>query len=83
MKYPSDVPEVLHSQEWDRHDVAVTLTSEQKKKKKIESVLPQGFKRCHVHDNRTGKNKTQKYHASNYSCSFCGGIKVSPDVKHD
>lgn len=32
MKYPSDVPEVLHSQEWDRHDVAVTLTSEQKKK---------------------------------------------------
>lgn len=33
MKYPSDVPEVLHSQEWDRHDVAVTLTSEQKKKK--------------------------------------------------
>lgn len=34
MKYPSDVPEVLHSQEWDRHDVAVTLTSEQKKKKK-------------------------------------------------
>lgn len=34
MKYPSDVPEVLHSQEWDRHDVAVTLTSEQEKKKK-------------------------------------------------
>lgn len=32
MKYPSDVPEVLHSQDWDRHDVAVTLTSEEKKK---------------------------------------------------
>lgn len=44
MKYPSDVPEVLHSQEWDRHDVAVTLTSEQEKKKALNQFFLKGSK---------------------------------------